>query len=60
MRLIIHIVDAVIGYCEKYGTSSKEGFTELLKIQETLKPDTLISTETAENIDRYILRIFNL
>ncbi len=60
MKLIMHIIDSVYGYCEEYGTNSKDALKELCKIKDSLKGDVLITKETAEKLDSYILRIFNL
>lgn len=62
MELIIHIIDAVWKYCEEYGTNSEDACKELhkLKVEIEKNPNQLITTDKAEKLDRYILRILKL
>ncbi len=58
MDLIIHIVDKVLAYGEKYGSYSPASFKELYELRKTLKTETIINTATAEKIDDCILNMF--
>lgn len=62
MELITHIINVVWEYCKENGTNSEEAFREFYKLKAEISknPQQLITKETAEKLDRCILRIFGL
>ena len=62
MELITHIINVVWEYCKENGTNSEEAFREFYKLKAEISknPQQLITKETAEKLDKCILRIFGL